>query len=269
MADNERYPNDESGYGRGRQWNRADRRDDYDHDRLDYRTGYGMPYGEEHRERSPRYGAYGGAESRSFERGDPRVSPRGGTYAYGAGSSARGYRPDHGRAQRERYDSDGYESYAFNPYDERFTDSRDHGSADDHRGFWTKAQDEVASWLGDRDALQRRIADMRATGRSHYGKGPKNYRRSDDRIREDVSDRLADDDWLDASDIEVKVENGEVTLSGSVHDRDAKRRAENLAERCGGVTHVQNNLRPATLSGASSAGLGINTKLDDQAAGRA
>lgn len=266
MADYDRYPNDERGYGRGRQWNRADSRSDFDRDRLDTRTGYSAPRDRgEHIAHDPYYGAYGAAESRSFERDDPRPSPRGGMHAYGAGDSARGYRPS-----RDRYDGGGYESYAFNPYGEGFT-SRDRQAVDDHhRGFWTRAQDEVASWLGDRAALERRIADMREAGHSHYGKGPKNYRRSDDRIREDVSDRLADDDWLDASDIEVKVENGEVTLSGSVHDRDAKRRAENLAERCGGVTHVQNNLRPASLSGASAAsGMGINTKLDDQAAGRA
>ena len=42
---------------------------------------------------------------------------------------------------------------------------------------------------------------------------------------------------------EVTVKDGEVTLSGTVEDRDAKRWAEDVAEHTGGVKHVQNNLR--------------------------
>jgi len=77
----------------------------------------------------------------------------------------------------------------------------------------------------------------------HRGRGPKNYTRSDDRIHEDVSDRLSDDSWLDASEIEVKVANGEVTLNGLVASREDKRHAEDLADEISGVRHVQNNLR--------------------------
>ena len=75
------------------------------------------------------------------------------------------------------------------------------------------------------------------------GRGPKGYQRSDDRIREDVCDRLTDDPMLDASDIEVAVSRGEVTLSGSVRDRDDKRRAEDIIERISGVREVHNSLR--------------------------
>ena len=77
----------------------------------------------------------------------------------------------------------------------------------------------------------------------HRGKGPKNYTRSEDRIREDVSDKLTDDSFLDASGIEVSVKNGDVTLSGYVDSRYAKHRAEDLAEDVTGVKDVQNNLR--------------------------
>ena len=75
------------------------------------------------------------------------------------------------------------------------------------------------------------------------GKGPKGYKRSDDRIREDVCDRLSDDDELDASEITVAVKDGEVTLEGTVNDRRAKQRAEDLAESVGGVRDVDNKLR--------------------------
>ena len=75
------------------------------------------------------------------------------------------------------------------------------------------------------------------------GKGPRGYTRSDDRIREDVCDRLSADDEVDASDITVTVAKAEVTLEGTVHDRHAKRRAEDIAESVTGVTDVHNRLR--------------------------
>ena len=78
---------------------------------------------------------------------------------------------------------------------------------------------------------------------SKRGLGPKNYARSDARIHEDICDELTEDPVLDASDIEVKVANGEVTLAGTVETREAKRRAEDDADQIIGVRHVQNNLR--------------------------
>ena len=51
------------------------------------------------------------------------------------------------------------------------------------------------------------------------------------------------DDWLDASSIDVAVTEGEVVLTGSVFQRDDKRRAEDLAEGISGVKDVRNNLR--------------------------
>ena len=75
------------------------------------------------------------------------------------------------------------------------------------------------------------------------GCGPKGYQRSDERIKDDINDRLSDDSWVDASDIEVNVENGEATLTGTVTHRNAKRRAEDLAESVSGVTNVENRLK--------------------------
>lgn len=114
-----------------------------------------------------------------------------------------------------------------------------YGPAED-RGWWDRASDEVASWFGDEEAMRRRRLDER---REEYrGRGPKNYHRSDERINEDVNDRLSEG-YLDASDIEVKVENSEVTLTGTVNSRLDKRRAEDLAESVSGVTNVENRLR--------------------------
>ncbi|RAK51043.1 BON domain-containing protein [Phenylobacterium deserti] len=94
---------------------------------------------------------------------------------------------------------------------------------------------------------------------SHRGRGPKNYRRSDERINEEAHDRLTDDHWLDASHIEIKVENGEVTLSGSVENRADKHRAEQLVENISGVSHVQNNLRVTQASGLTGSGRGFGS----------
>lgn len=115
-----------------------------------------------------------------------------------------------------------------------------YGYGNPERGWWDRASDEVSSWLGDEDAQRRREMDER---RSHRGRGPKGYKRSDARILEDVSDRLTDDHWLDASDIEVRVKDGEVTLSGTVDSRASKYRAEMIADSCSGVSEVQNHLR--------------------------
>lgn len=78
---------------------------------------------------------------------------------------------------------------------------------------------------------------------AYRGLGPRGYRRSDQRIREDVCDALTDDAQLDASDLEVEVKDGEVTLSGTVASRSDKRHAESVAEMITGVKDVYNHLR--------------------------
>jgi osmotically-inducible protein OsmY len=76
-----------------------------------------------------------------------------------------------------------------------------------------------------------------------YGRGPKGYRRSDDRIREDVSEELFPNPEIDASEIEIQAQNGEVTLTGKVEDRHQKRLAEDIAEGVSGVKDVHNQLK--------------------------
>jgi hypothetical protein len=88
----------------------------------------------------------------------------------------------------------------------------------------------------------------------HQGRGPKGYQRSDDRLREDIHERLTDDATLDASEIEVEVKNREVILTGSVRSRTEKRRAEDLVEGVTGVAHVQNNLRVGQHQGGHASG---------------
>ena len=134
---------------------------------------------------------------------------------------------------------------------------REGNSGNNERGWWDKTSDEVSSWFGDDEAKYRRRMDQINEGR-HYGKGPKNYKRSDEKIREDINERLSDDNYLDASDIEVEVNNTEVTLMGTVGSRQDKRRAEDIAERVSGVTNVQNNLKVNTNKEGSIAGSSLN-----------
>jgi osmotically-inducible protein OsmY len=75
------------------------------------------------------------------------------------------------------------------------------------------------------------------------GRGPKSYQRSDDRIREDVNERLTQHGQIDATDIEVEVNNGQVILKGAVGTRQEKRMAEDVADSVSGVKDVQNHIR--------------------------
>jgi hypothetical protein len=75
------------------------------------------------------------------------------------------------------------------------------------------------------------------------GRGPKGWQRSDERIREDINERLTDHPDIDAYEIDVQVKSGDVTLTGSVDDRYAKRLAEDVAESVSGVREVHNQLR--------------------------
>ena len=182
---------------------------------------------------------YGGfSEGSYYGRGQGR-SYRSGPVGEGRyGVSDYGYYPDYGGG---RY---GESSRPYGGYGR--------GYAQGGRDFWDRAGDEVSSWFGDEDAARRRRQDH------HRGRGPKNYTRSDERIEEDINDRLTDDWMLDATEIEVEVSGGEVTLSGNVDDRSDKRRAEDIAESVSGVRNVQNNIR-VTQRRWGPGGLGENT----------
>jgi len=124
---------------------------------------------------------------------------------------------------------------------------------------------EIESWFGDEGAERRRLNELRGrygyvgqaepefatrkpSGRyglmeNQIGRGPRGWRRPDERIFDDVCDLLTQDPDLDASDIEVRVSDGEVILEGVVESRWAKRLAEDIADSVPGVRDVHNRLR--------------------------
>ena len=87
------------------------------------------------------------------------------------------------------------------------------------------------------------------------GRGPRGYRRTDDRIREDVNDRLTWHGYIDATDIHVEVNDGIVTLSGEVNSRREKRMAEDAVENISGVDDVNNQLKVKNKSWDSGEGV--------------
>jgi osmotically-inducible protein OsmY len=76
-----------------------------------------------------------------------------------------------------------------------------------------------------------------------FAKGPKGYRRSDERMREDICDELMGMQDIDSSDVEVNVTGGAVSLTGTVPDRSMKYRIEQVADRCTGVVDITNLIK--------------------------
>lgn len=203
-------------YGTGRDWNQHN---------LGSAGMYGGDFGREDADRG--YAGYG-SQYGQYRSGDRYSSPgynrgyQGGNYGY------------ENTGNRSNYDR-GYENRGWSDRD------REYGQ-EGNRSWWDKTKDEVSSWVGDEDAERRRRMDEQRAG-MHRGKGPKGYRRSEERIREDVCERLSEDDRLDASEIQVQVQGEEVILSGSVHDKEQKRRAEDVVESILGVKNVDNRIR--------------------------
>jgi osmotically-inducible protein OsmY len=76
-----------------------------------------------------------------------------------------------------------------------------------------------------------------------YGMGPQGYQRSDELITEDVCERLTRHGRVDASNIKIDVQNGEVFLKGTVPDREMKWLAVYVAEDITGVKDVHNEIK--------------------------
>jgi hypothetical protein len=194
------------------------------------------------RERYPRGRGFGGGRNEDYDDMDTWRTGRGydeeyrGRQGYGAGRMGEG--PDYGGMRSDERERDRYGRFV---------------NEGDGRGYGRSMSGLQGSYEMPRDD-QGRFTSMRSGGYRpamgrHTGRGPKNYQRSDERIREDVCDRLEQDGDIDASEMEIKVQNGLVTLSGSVESREEKHMAEQLAEECSGVKDVQNQLKVSGRQG--------------------
>ena len=242
--------------------------------RGDYgREGYGR---EDYGRRSGVTAGGGGYGRDSSARGDLRVSsqdytgqdcrrgddggPSRGGRSYGAEDYPERRRDPYGRSEAER----------------RYAQAEPPEARGDRPGeLLHRAGERISSWFRGDNLMRGSREDDQGEPRryredwgrearpipepSHRGRGPKGYQRSDARISDEVHDRLTDDPWLDASNIEVTVKDGEVALGGHVDNREAKHRAERIIENVAGVRHVQNNLRVDPDAGLTSAGHGYGS----------
>jgi hypothetical protein len=220
----------------------------------------------------------GGDFDRGFDRGRFETSSRdfegmrgrgfGGGYgqsysqgSYGQGSYGQG---SYGQG---RYGQSNYGSY--DPYSRRDREMRggeEPGLWDRFKGEMREGWERVRGGDPERNELYGRGYDERSFGRDRNegfwdetkremregwnkvketfrGRGPKGYARSDERIREDICDRLSWHHDVDATNIEVMVKDGEVELTGTVEERRQKRLAEDIVEDILGVKDVTNRIR--------------------------
>lgn len=179
-----------------------------------------------------------------------------------------------GRPGRERHWDGGYYAQSREPRvyerDDRFSRERDDSRYFTPSGDTSRPRDAsgygTQQWNGTRQGSQSYgigSFDGGYGGRTTEtsGKAPKNYTRSDDRLREDVCESLARSghDW---SDVDVQVTNGEVTLTGTVSDRSEKLHAEHLADRVRGVNEVTNQIKIKRAEGSDTSEMRSSSMTD-------
>jgi hypothetical protein len=157
------------------------------------------------------------------------------------------------RLRDERYNAEEIDDEA-PPTDRRYWRANDYDDANfgrqDDRGSHDRGREGFLTaenrrrFLRDQD---RYIREDDPPSGPYTGRGPKGYVRSDARIHEDVCDRLTEHPSIDASDIEVIVTEGDVTLTGRVDSRAVKHLTEVMVETVAGVKEVHNQLRVAPL----------------------
>ena len=221
----------EERYGAGDRYGPSDRYGTGDR----YGIGYGQGTGGAQR--------YGQGEER-YGQGSEQRFGQGGEQRYGQGGTWQGGGQRYGQGGSNTWQG-GRGSWGGGG--SSYQGGREGGSM--QADGWTGEPDEMrwgrqqglygSSEYGGYISSQRSQADYQ----SHVGKGPKGWQRSDERIREEVNEALARHPEIDASDIEVRVQGGEVTLTGTVTDRRAKRLAEDVAEQVFGAKDVTNQIK--------------------------
>jgi osmotically-inducible protein OsmY len=258
------------------------------------RESEGRQRGNESPDRHYQQGSFD--EGRSSRYGQPRPEERyganneypgpgthfdGSEYEWRGEQAGRGGRQDYWRgeqADRGREDSwradqgmrGGRGDYYFNqPGNRQNTGGRDTFGTDNRPARNTGRSLNDSSY-GSGQSGMRNSGDEYRMPESMYGqfagRGPKGYKRSDERIREDINEQLTRHPDVDASEIEVQVQEGQVTLSGTVNERHCKRMAEDIAEGISGVQDVRNEIR-VQRTGAS--GSDSNMSADQNRSGGA
>lgn len=226
-----RFPSDERRYGE-----RSNPSDSWSQRRDDDR-GYGAvrgydpgDYASSRDERGGRGFAPEGDEDLGVFSGYGGYGNDGGHAGYGGEDDTPGY----GREEQRRYSESRGSQYG----------QRGARYGDQRSGSIAAREREQRRWRGDDRRFGGHEEQSWSSSRGeHAGRGPREYQRSDERIREDACDRLTDAGEIDASNVTVNVSNGEVTIEGEVPSRQMKRAAEDCLEDISGVKQVHNHLR--------------------------
>jgi len=162
-----------------------------------------------------------------------------------------------GRDQRSQFGSEGWTGQGWNQ-----------GNEDWSQGRQRQPNQTGQDWSSQGRFGQSNQGQSGQSNRGQFtGRGPRNYKRADARIEEDINECLTQHGTLDATDIEVTVQNGEVTLKGSVENRQAKRLAEEVVEGVSGVKDVTNQIKvQQSKTGGSQQGESSGT--DTQTSGK-
>ncbi|KYG63635.1 hypothetical protein AZI86_12450 [Bdellovibrio bacteriovorus] len=237
---NQNRNNQDRDYGYSER-NAGGRGDWYDRDPMDDRSGYRNETDEEN---------YSSRRDSSDIRGYNDHYRYDQNYHNYYGST--NYNPDRERTTPSSYDSDRYSrgqgaygttssgqaSWDTGMHPQQRRSRQDYGRQESTRNERTSQGTSYGATQGSWSPSEETEKDN-----SYYGRGPKNFKRSDERIREEVCEMLTRHSGIDADEIDVEVKDGEVTLTGSVSERRMKHLAEDCAEQCFGVKDVTNNIR--------------------------
>ncbi|MCI3207849.1 MULTISPECIES: BON domain-containing protein [Pandoraea] len=183
-----------------------------------------------------------GDEFRDERYGSGRDTRDSGDSRYGVGRQSEG----------QGYSRDAYGRDYGRDYDRDYGSGVSQGGAQQQR--YGTGEPGQGRWQGRQDAGQRGYGDYGGYG--PYGgnsggpsmdmrhrQGPKGYSRTDERIREDVCERLCMAHQLEVQEVSVQVKDGHVELQGHVPQRWMKHVIEDVAEQCFGVQDVENRIR--------------------------
>jgi osmotically-inducible protein OsmY len=235
------YRGGEANYGAMGRWPRNEDRENYG--QQDYSFGNQSPssFGNA--------GGYGGDEYRRAENS--------GNQGYGAGRGQQW-----GGASRQNYGQSAYGSQ------QRYGQADYSQGRASSGGYYPQEYSSVGNWGSAAGSGRYQSQEQNFRGRM-----PKGYARSDERIKEDICERLTEDPYIDASEITIEVSAGVVTLEGTIEDRSQKHRAEDLVDATSGVKDVHNRLSVARrfdggagqLGQGNQAGVSMSGQSSEQA----
>jgi hypothetical protein len=142
------------------------------------------------------------------------------------------------------------------------------GPRDQERQLESEYSDESAvSYEQAARPAYGRYPIARPYARNPYPQGPKGYQRSDERLKEDISERLMESHYIDCSEVSVEVRGAKVVLEGTVPSRHMKHAIEDLVDACPGVQDIDNRVRVAGAMSQSQSSGGSQSSLQTGGAG--